>query len=277
MKKHLIAFDLDGTILPRVNELDDRTVAAVRAAKEKGHIIVATSARPFRMLEWVYDRLGLDTAVSTLNGAHVFHPSDPAFPVFECEIERKTVAKILAACAAEGCDPFYVELKEALWYTDGAHNSYYKFHIKTAEPLIHIDHDNLPDTPASRIILSPPTHEASDRITAIVNEQNGLVSTSWDFVPKASDSSGIRMSICPTAADKWNAIKLIAEYYGIPTEDVYTFGDMWNDFGMIENAGHGFALKDSDAERQSKAKNVTRFDCAGCGVAEVIEREILGI
>lgn len=46
MKKIFIAFDLDGTILPSVNELSDRTVDAVRAAREAGHIIVASSARP---------------------------------------------------------------------------------------------------------------------------------------------------------------------------------------------------------------------------------------
>lgn len=71
------------------------------------------------------------------------------------------------------------------------------------------------------------------------------------------------------------AVKYIADYYGIGPEDMYTFGDMWNDFGMIANAGHGYALKGSDAERQMAHKNVTRFTCKEDGVAEVIEREIL--
>lgn len=280
MDRKLIIFDLDGTVLPRVKFLDERTVRAVKAASAAGHVVVCSSARPFRMLRWVYDRMGLDTAVSTLNGAHVFHPSANDFPEYECFIPTECASSIAKMCAELHCDPFYIERNETLWYTEGAHNGYYREHIATAEPLIKIENGNTPITDASRIILTPPDREAADKISALVASLGNMVYTTWDFVPKNADgakSSGIRMSICPTEVSKWQALRRIAGYYGIPNEDCYAFGDMWNDFEMIEKAGHGFALKDSDAERQSAAKNVTRFSCADCGVADVIEREILGL
>lgn len=278
MDRKLIIFDLDGTVLPKVKLLDDRTVNAVRAATEAGHIAICSSARPFRMFRWVYDRMGLDTAISTLNGAHVYHPSADDFPVYECYIPAEYVHQILELCAECHCEPFYVERKDTLWYTDGRHNGYYKEHIATAEPLIKMDAASLPDTDASRIILTPPDREAADRISRLVSSFSNVAFTTWDFVPKNSESSvGIRMSISPASASKWHALQLIAGYYGIPNEDCYAFGDMWNDFEMIRNAGHGYAMKNSDAELNSGARNITRFDCAGCGVADVIEREILGL
>ena len=280
MDKKLIMFDLDGTVRPKVKVLDERTVRAVKAASAAGHVVVCSSARPLRMFRWVYDHMGLDTAVSTINGAHVYHPTAKDFPEYECFIPAEYVRRVLALCAELDCKPYYVERNDALWYTDGRHNGYYREHIATAEPLIKMDADSLPDTDASRIILTPPDRAAADRMSELVSSFSDVAFTTWDFVPKNPDSKsqgGIRMSICPAAASKWHALERIAAYYGIPNEDCYAFGDMWNDFEMIENAGHGFALKDSDAERMSKARNVTRFNCVGCGVADVIEREILGL
>lgn len=280
MDKKLIMFDLDGTVLPRVNVLDERTVRTVKAASAAGHIVVCSSARPLRMFRWVYDRMGLDTAVSTINGAHIYHPTDKSFPEYKCFIPAKHVRKVLALCAELDCKPYYVEREDALWYTDGRHNEYYREHIATAEPLIKMDADSLPDTDASRMILTPPDRAAADRMIELVSSFDDVAFKAWELLPKNADSGSpvvIRMSICPKAANKWHALERISAYYGIPNEDCYAFGDMWNDFEMIENAGHGFALKDSDAEHMSKARYVTRFNCVECGVADVIEREILGL
>ena len=109
-----------------------------------------------------------------------------------------------------------------------------------------------------------------------VSKIEGIKANPWAAPSKKTACGEVyRVSIAPVGADKWDGVKHIADYYGIDAEDIYTFGDMWNDFGMIENAGHGYALKGSDADRQMKNKNVTRFSCAEDGVAEVIEREIL--
>ncbi len=277
MVKFLIAFDLDGTVLPKVNEINERTVNAVKEAKARGHIPVIASARHFPMIRWVYEAMGLDSPVCTINGAHIYHPGDPSFTPFECSIPRETTAALLAAAVRENCTkPMYIEYRNSCWYTSGHHNSYYGARVRASEPAIMFDAANLPDTAASRIILTPPDYSAVERIKSVAAGLGGLVSESWDFVPGASDVSGIRMSISPAGANKWHGVRMIADYYGIPTENIYAFGDMWNDFSMLENAGHGFALKGSDAEKASKAKNVTRLSCAECGVADVIEREILG-
>lgn len=276
MDRYMIAFDLDGTVLPKVHQINDRTINAIKKAKEQGHIPVIASARHFGMIRWVYEAMGLDTAVCTINGAHVMHPTDPAFKPFECSINQETTARLLATAVKEDCGrPMYIEYNKAAWYTEGHHNSYYKERIDTSDPATLFDYSTLPETPASRIILTPPSRNAAEKIKDVIEGCEGVLSFSWDFLPAASDVSGIRMSICPSGADKWNGIKMIADFYGIPVENIYAFGDMWNDFTMIENAGHGFALKGSDAERESSAKNITRFTCADCGVADVIEREIL--
>lgn len=278
MKKHLIIFDLDGTVLPRLTELNDLTVETMKAAKAAGHIVCISSARPLAMSKWVYDKMGLDTAISTLNGAHIFHPTDATFPEYEVSIPRELTKKIFDFCKENDSYPYYAERGDKLWYTDGIHNDYYTLHIEKADPLVPMPEDNDIGTGAARIIVNPTTQELCDRLRAMVEATGELSFAEWHYTPSPlNGNSGIRVSIAPLAADKGYAMKYIAEFYGIPLEDCYAFGDLWNDFGMLRDAGHGYALKDSQASRESEAKYVTRYTCAECGVADIVEREILGI
>ncbi len=277
-KRYLIAFDLDCTVLPKVDEIDERTIKAFRMAREQGHIPVIASARHFNMMRWVYEAMGLDSPVCALNGAHVFHPYDESFAPSECSISPMMTRRIIeAAFEYESHIPMYVEYKNALWYTEGHHGKYYRERMNTSEPATIFDKSSIPDTPASRIIITPPDNEAVRAIEDMVAAagQDEVTAASWDFMPATEDVSHIRMSLCSAGADKWYAIERIARFYGIPNEDIYAFGDMWNDFMMIENAGHGYALLGSEAAQKSKAKNITRYTCEECGVADIIEREIL--
>lgn len=278
MKKYLIVFDLDGTVLPRLTVLNDRTVETMKAAKAAGHVVCISSARPFAMSKWVYDRMGLDTAISTLNGAHIFHPTDASFPEYDVSIPRELTKKIFDFCKENDSYPYYAERGDKLWYTDGIHNDYYTLHIEKADPLVVMPEDNDIGTGAARIIVNPATQELCDRLRAMVEATGVLSFMEWHYTPSPlNGESGIRVSIAPLAADKGYAMKHIAKFYGIPLEDCYAFGDLWNDFGMLRDAGHGHALKGSQAERESEAKFVTKYTCAECGVADIVEREILGI
>jgi Cof subfamily protein (haloacid dehalogenase superfamily) len=276
--RYLIAFDLDATVLPKIDEIDERTVRAFRAAHGQGHIPVIASARHYNMIRWVYEAMGLDSPVCAINGAHVFHPRDEAFAPSERSISPRRTRRIIEAAFEYKCHiPMYIEYKNALWYTEGNHGKYYRVRIDTSEPSTFFAHTTIPETPASRIIITPPDTRAAREIEALIaaDTSGEVVAVSWDFLQLAEDVSNIRMSLCSAGTDKWYAIERIAAYYGIPREDIYAFGDMWNDFLMLENSGRGYALRGSEAERESKAKYVTRYTCAECGVADVIEREIL--
>ncbi len=275
--KYLIAFDLDGTVLPKVDFIEERTVNAFRRAREAGHIPVIASARHFLMFKWIYDAIGLDTPVCAINGARIFNPKDPGFKPYECCISRELTKKFLTAALREGVvEPMYIELNDDVWHTCGPHNNYYGARIEASQRATPFDISNIPDIPASRIIMTPKDGDSSKRISKIADSFGGLLAASWDFVPGKADAGSIRMSVSPSGADKWLGVSMIADYYGIPVENIYAFGDMWNDFSMLKNAGHGYALKGSDAEHKAVSKYVTKYSCAECGVAEVIEREILG-
>ena len=60
MRIHLVAIDLDGTLLNSAKEVTDTTAAILTAARQQGVHIVLATARPPRSVMPTYDRLDLD-------------------------------------------------------------------------------------------------------------------------------------------------------------------------------------------------------------------------
>lgn len=75
-KQHLIALDLDGTLLTDNKIISARTKKTIEKAKEQGHIVVISTGRPFRASHAYYKELNLNTPIVNFNGAYVHHPLD---------------------------------------------------------------------------------------------------------------------------------------------------------------------------------------------------------
>jgi Cof subfamily protein (haloacid dehalogenase superfamily) len=73
---------------------------------------------------------------------------------------------------------------------------------------------------------------------------------------------------------KGSAVKILADYYGISSEQVMCIGDSENDLSMIKFAGLGVAMENGDENVKEAAKYIT--DSNNCdGVAKVIEKFVL--
>ncbi len=75
-------------------------------------------------------------------------------------------------------------------------------------------------------------------------------------------------------ADKWNAVKFLADKLGIETSEIIAIGDNVNDEQMLKNAGLGVAMGNSAPYIQKMAKEVT-LDNNSDGVGHIVEKYIL--
>ena len=75
-------------------------------------------------------------------------------------------------------------------------------------------------------------------------------------------------------ADKWNAVKFLADKFNIKESEIITIGDNVNDEQMLKNAGLGVAMGNSAPYIQKMAKEVTLDNNSG-GVAHIVEKYIL--
>ena len=72
MEKHLIAFDIDDTIVTKLTEISDFTVETLKRLKDMGHYLMPCSARPERMVRWVAELIEANGPACLLNGAYLY-------------------------------------------------------------------------------------------------------------------------------------------------------------------------------------------------------------
>jgi Cof subfamily protein (haloacid dehalogenase superfamily) len=84
------------------------------------------------------------------------------------------------------------------------------------------------------------------------------------------------LEILPPGADKGSALALVAEKLAIPREAVLAVGDSMNDEAMLRWAGYPVAMINADDRIKEIAALITEKSNDEDGVAEVIERYILG-
>jgi hydroxymethylpyrimidine pyrophosphatase-like HAD family hydrolase len=84
------------------------------------------------------------------------------------------------------------------------------------------------------------------------------------------------LEILPAKTDKGAALAKVAEILGIKREEVLAIGDSMNDEAMIRWAGIGVAMVNGDDRIKDIATLVTERSNDDDGVADIIERYLLG-
>jgi Cof subfamily protein (haloacid dehalogenase superfamily) len=84
------------------------------------------------------------------------------------------------------------------------------------------------------------------------------------------------LEVLPKGTDKGTALAMVAGSLGIAREAVLAIGDSMNDEAMLRWAGTGVAMVNGDDRIKSIASLVTEKSNDDDGVAEVIERFVLG-
>ncbi|MFP3490231.1 HAD hydrolase family protein, partial [Staphylococcus sp. SIMBA_130] len=62
-KPHLIAIDLDGTLLNSEKNISERTKSVIFEAKRQGHHVAIATGRPYRASVRYYNALALDSPI----------------------------------------------------------------------------------------------------------------------------------------------------------------------------------------------------------------------
>lgn len=84
------------------------------------------------------------------------------------------------------------------------------------------------------------------------------------------------LEVLPPATGKGEALALVAERLGIPQEAVMAVGDSMNDESMIRWAGWGVCMRNGDDRIKAIADLITSRTNEDDGVADLVERYVLG-
>ncbi|MCT8140444.1 HAD family phosphatase [Anaerobacillus sp. CMMVII] len=263
MKQHLIALDLDGTLLTDDKSISVRNKQAIQKVREMGHIVCIATGRPYRASQMYYEELSLTTPIVNFNGAFTHHPRHKDFGYYHSPLELDTAKTIIETCEAfnvknimvEVIDDFYLRYyDEVLIETFSMGESPVRF-----GNLHHI----LTENPTSILIHPEDNHVA--QLKALLKEAHAEVidqrvwGAPWQVI-----------EIVKAGLNKAIGLQKIADYYSIPKERIIAFGDEDNDLEMIEYAGIGVAMENAIPQLKNIANKITQTN-ENDGIANFLE------
>ena len=261
MTVKLIASDMDDTLLNSNTKISERNAAAIRKAIDAGIIFMIATGRMYVSVKPYADALGLDVPLVTYNGALV-KGSKSGRVYFEHPLKLETALELLAYCKEKD---YYIQSYQgdALWVKEHTEFSAYYTRIS-----------GIPATAVGEKLYHPEM--APYKLLAMTKPE--IFKEVWRDIQQrfagkvvVTSSRDNFLELMEPGVNKWNAVKAVAESYGIKPEEIMCIGDSNNDLSMIENAGIGVAVANAKPAVRAAAKVVTDSNDED-GVAKVIER-----
>ncbi|WP_449354084.1 Cof-type HAD-IIB family hydrolase [Virgibacillus natechei] len=251
-KQHLIALDLDGTLLTDRKEISPYTKQMVVKAAQDGHIIVISTGRPHRASIHYYHELGLDTPMVNFNGALIHHPRDSKWDALHNPMPIRTAHKIIDASMELGVHNVLAEVMDDIYLDQYDEQILQIFQDTQNDPPFTIGNlkNKLQEDPTSLLIHPKEDHihqlrrHLDDYHAELIEHRKW--GAPWNII-----------EIVKKGMNKAVGLQKVAYYFGIPADRIIAFGDEDNDLEMIDYAGVGVAMDNAIGELKSIANHVT--------------------
>ena len=270
----LIAIDLDDTVLGELFSLDAKSVWSLMNARDAGHIVMIATARPSCITLPYYRILGLNTLMSVMCGAYMYHPDDPSVPVFRRTMAAELIGELEALLQQLGMEHTWLEADDDVYSVDGVYPDHPYWRLLFQNSDVHIINP-LPAVECGRVYTQSTSDEAVQQLKDFCTAKGTLRLTSF------KDKNGvIHVHIWAASSDKWYSVQDAAEYYGIKPENIITFGDQGIDRMMVTQCENGHVLCNGEPrlieEMRELGRGVTDYPCGQGGVGHVLDR-LLGL
>ncbi|MDR2210877.1 MAG: Cof-type HAD-IIB family hydrolase [Spirochaetaceae bacterium] len=264
----LLALDLDDTLLRSDLSISFRTRNAIRKAEGRGVTVVLASSRAPAAMEHFAALLGLNKKNGFLiaNNGTMIQESQSGNMVFDIKIPSAAALLIFDMADAEG---FAVQIYDDDIMYISRTNEFAEYDQKITG-LRQVVVENF------RSMVASGCHKMLIPGDPMILEPLARLLSNYTDGAAIYTSKPYLLEILPPGVDKGSALALVAEKLSIPREAVLAVGDSMNDEAMLRWAGYPVAMVNADDRIKEIAALVTEKSNDEDGVAEVIERYILG-
>ncbi len=288
----LIAIDLDGTLLNSQGEVSQETRIALNKAKEQGIEIILASGRPISSTESLALELGVDNYLISGNGAAVYDIKKQEI-IYDRFLTKEQVLDIAKLCE-ENSFFYNVYTEDEVLASSLNYNIlfYHKENVKKIEErrthinIVQSIFEYIKQSGKEKFLKITVCDESRfifNRIMKRLKEIEGIDVLDVAYMSKKKIKFGTEdidiqyyyTEITNENVNKWNAIQFLLNNLNIKKEEVMAIGDNVNDKEMIENAGLGVAMGNSNPKMKEIADQIVS-DNNSEGVAEAIKKFIFG-
>jgi len=256
----LLAIDLDGTLLNNNGEIDKEDKIALKKFYERGGIIVLASGRMTDCVSLYSKILEIDTPLIVYNGAMVrLREKEKRKIIYHNPVPLKYSKFIINYCSK---NKFFL--------------NFYHNDILYAvnDPLLKKYADIYSNQTGAKYIfvenLKSFENYKPTKLILITDTENKEIKRTRDYQYKYFKKLfGKKLNIVKTNPEylefmnkyvnKGNALKALAQYYGIKRDEIIAFGDGENDLEMILYAGISVVPKNAKEKIKKYAKIVSDY------------------
>jgi Cof subfamily protein (haloacid dehalogenase superfamily) len=243
----LLAFDIDGTLFTRANQVSVRTRQAIEQLKRQGMPMTLVSGRTYNSVSRVAQQIGFDGPLVAYNGAYVAKPKES--PPRYCQpMEWQVIEPMLRMLEEQQVytkvyinDTLYVEQKtEETIRFSCQHAVQYK--ETGAGGLSKLEAD-----PLKIVVIEEPNR---------VQEVYQMLAPWYPLVKLYKEEHGIEMN--HRSIHKASGLEQVCEGLGFDMTQVMAFGNEANDMEMIREVGIGVAMGNAVPALKETADFVTK-------------------
>ncbi len=263
-----VALDLDGTLLDDRKHLPADNREALQEVERRGLFISIASGRMISTIETIEAQLGIDSIIIAYNGAKVLGQSREGRPLLVHKPVPAEIAEFFIRFSQEHGYLLNLYYEDRLYAEDGLLRrpfmEIYSTRTGAEYNLVSSLEKEFAGVCPTKLILL--THRSErDRL----HDELGAKLSGQAFITKSEPEY---LEIMAAGVDKGSVFPLIANHYGVLTDEMMAVGDAENDIGMLRAAGLGVALANSPSEVKAAADVVTERTNNDGGAAEAIRR-----
>ena len=282
----LIAIDLDGTLLNSYGIIPEENRKAIKKAQEAGINVVLASGRTTNSVKSLAEELGGNEYIICGNGSLIYDLKKEEI-IYDKFIEKNKALQIIQICE-----------QNSIYYNVYTEDKVIAKTLDNNVLFYHQENANKPDSKKTKINLVDNIYEyvrnlegknilkftISDKSSIIFNsiikklrlirniDVLDVAHMSRKIIKAGTEEVSLEYyytEITSDNVDKWNAIEWLANKLKIEKSEIMAIGDNINDKMMIENAGIGIAMGNSDPKIKEIADKVVATNNE-CGVAEAM-------
>ena len=269
----LVAIDLDGTMLNQYGIVSQNTNEAIQKAQEAGMEVIIASGRPIDSIKTIAKEIKSEKYFISGNGAIIYDMAKNEI-IYENTLKKQKALEIIKICEENSIYYNIYTEKEIVAKSLQCNVLYYhkenankeeknKTHINIVENVY--DYIANRDEKIVKITICDKNQVIFKSIMRKLKELDEIEVLEVSHMSRKMIKQGTEeipieyfyTEISAKNVDKWNAIEFLKEKMNIKTEEIIAIGDNVNDKKMLENAGLGVAMGQSDPTIKKVAKQIT--------------------
>lgn len=251
MEQKIAFFDIDGTLTSEINgSVPQDAAEAIRKARQNGHLMFLNTGRCMQNVEERFQKIGFDGFVCGCGTNIYCLKNNKNNEILYVEQSHEITLQILEHARRFALDILFESKKEVRFdmfhplLTAGGIRQYHSF----AQKHYDMSHDpEAPDFTCDKFVVwfqDIADLEAFRKVSDL----------HFDCI----DRGGNFREFVPHGYSKATGIQMVLDYYGLPLQNAYAFGDSNNDLPMLSYVKNSIAMGNSSPDSLfSKVSYVT--------------------